>query len=144
MTKSPLAACLIVMQLLSTGAAPLFLCLDSDGSVGIDFGPSGCDCCHDDHQHLPAESSLALHAGLVAASQHAPCECAHIQISPSAGPVISSPTLNIQPEFFQGIFGSPAAAPAISPAAPEPWQLAGDPAQFWALAPSRSSIALRC
>jgi hypothetical protein len=66
-------------------AAPVYLCLEADGSVCVDFGPAACDCC----RHVPAEAACAdescSHAdheesGPVASAWFDPCDCEHVQI----------------------------------------------------------------
>ncbi len=93
------------MQLLPVAASPLYLCLDRDGSVCIDFGPDGCSCCHDEHDSSDAAEPAA---GKVAATEHAPCDCAHIRISPSVGLVILPASVDSRPDAARATFQSPA------------------------------------
>ena len=93
MTKSLLSLTLILTQLLSWSASPLYLCLDDDGSVCVDFGPDGCQCCQQpaadghacvaehgtckDHDHNNSERQRVDSENALAAG---PCDCTHIQI----------------------------------------------------------------
>jgi len=76
----------------------MYLCLASDGSVNVDFGPSGCRCCprhceaeicdshHDDHL-CPEHANHGKQPGSMLASDR-DCECSHIQIVQQQGPVV--------------------------------------------------------
>ena len=101
MSRSLLASVLVLTQLLSSNASPLYLCIESDGSFCVDSGPENCDCCHsvcepienhfidsdvcDSHPH---GSPLVI--GFLA--NHGACDCTHIQISQVQGPVVISAT----------------------------------------------------
>jgi hypothetical protein len=102
MAKSLLSLALIVMQLLSWSASPLYLCLSSDGSVCVDLGPDACECCK--HSAVESETCDATHescadhnhgmpenqgTSLASFSVGDPCGCTHVQISQP-----QSPTLN--------------------------------------------------
>jgi hypothetical protein len=145
MTKPLLALSLMLMQLLPVGAAPLYLCLDGDGSVCIDFGPASCGCCHDEHHKSATETNVAIggHAG----AEHAPCDCAHIQISKSPGPVILSPTINLGRHFVGAIFSSPVSVTSrlLLPATQwDLWLTASNPPRFFTPLAALWSVALRC
>ena len=76
----------------------MYLCLASDGSVNVDFGPSGCRCCqrhceaevcdtkHDDHL-CPEHANHSKQPGSLLASDR-DCECSHIQIVQQQGPMV--------------------------------------------------------
>jgi hypothetical protein len=96
MVNSLLSLILVATQVLSWNAAPLFLCLESDGTACFDFGPDTCGCCHDVASTPGATESLACHehagcnhaehaqpAGSTTDSQASgsPCGCTHVQIS---------------------------------------------------------------
>jgi hypothetical protein len=145
MTRPLLAFWLVLMQLLSAGAAPLYLCLDSDGSVGIDLGPSGCGCCHDEHEDSPA---FTTNAGEIALGEQARCDCAHIQISPCGGPVICSLSVDSRPDVLRAAFqsplcGGPLATIGLTPRGGRSFPTAEQPG-FSARASQLSSVALRC
>lgn len=96
MVNSLLSLILVATQVLSWNTAPLYLCLEADGSACLDFGPDTCGCCHE-HASTPETDSQAacrehsecnhaehaLPAGSTADSQAAstPCGCTHVQIS---------------------------------------------------------------
>lgn len=99
MPRLILTAVLALTQLISWSGAPLYLCLGCDGSVALDFGPSGCQhckhaaghskktatvCCNhrSGHRHLAAARTLERMAVV-----HA-CGCRHIQLSQPNSPVV--------------------------------------------------------
>ncbi len=88
MVHSLLSLMLVATQVLSGNSAPLYLCLEADGSICVDFGPDTCGCCHGDlaaddcadHElcdHHPA-APLTAHAEHRASED---CPCRHEQIS---------------------------------------------------------------
>ncbi len=88
MIHSLLSLMLTATQVLSGNSVPLYLCLEADGSVCVDFGPTTCGCCHADEDaevgaehrscdHRPGDP-LAAHGGEHAAGD---CPCTHVQIS---------------------------------------------------------------
>lgn len=97
MTKTLLSAVLVATQVLSWQASPLYLCLSADGSMCVDFGPSGCHCrdasghagCSHEHhactasdrEHAVCEHGCCEHGQLAESDQANPCGCDHIQIS---------------------------------------------------------------
>jgi hypothetical protein len=106
MSRWLLTAVLLATQLSSWTAAPLYVCLASDGSVGMHLGAGDCGCDHDDsftdhsecqcrhhhgHHHEAAIAHHHEHHSL-APSLHAvvsnSCGCMHIQISQPQGPTI--------------------------------------------------------
>jgi len=99
MAKSLLSLALIVTQLLSWSASPLYLCLGSDGSVCVDHGPDGCECCKHSHSDDECVGSRACkdhdhnnpgerggHQEDLAAGD--PCDCTHIQILQTQSPTL--------------------------------------------------------
>lgn len=110
MTKALLSLTLILTQLLSWSASPLYLCLGDDGSICVDFGPEDCTCCKQptvagservaehgtckDHVHHNSEKQGLNSENSVAG---APCDCTHIQIlqTQTATVVFSS----VSPDF---------------------------------------------
>jgi hypothetical protein len=99
MPKSLLALAILMTQLLSGSGSPVYLCLDSDGSVCIDGGPDHCDCGHAEgslHEHCcdvgddcqSGEHDSRLDAD--GAAERPPCDCTHIQISETQIPVVRS------------------------------------------------------
>ena len=105
MPKPLLALALVMTQLLSWSVPPVYLCLESDGSICIDSGPEHCDCCRSDrcwHDHFSADGcctdgddcqSVEHDWGLDAGCRgdRAPCNCTHIQISQQQSPIVLSP-----------------------------------------------------
>ena len=100
MPKPLLALLLMMTQLLPWSGAPAYLCVESDGSICIDFGSASCDCCHSE---CPTASDVAnenngwsferlpeLSAG--ASLDCADCDCIHIQISRPQTPIVSPAT----------------------------------------------------
>ena len=105
MSRWFLTAVLLATQLSSWTAAPLYVCLASDGSVGMHLGAGECGCDHDDacddhatecycRHHHHHEAAIAHHH-----EQHSPvpslhavvsnsCGCMHIQISQPQSPTI--------------------------------------------------------
>ncbi len=96
MVNSLLSLILVATQVLSWNAAPLYLCLESDGTACLDFGPDTCGCCHEVASTPDATDSHACHAhagcnhaehpqpaGSATDSQASPspCGCTHVQIS---------------------------------------------------------------
>jgi hypothetical protein len=92
-----LSLVLVVTQLLSWSATPMYLCLCGSGSLCIDAGPDDCDCCevnevataihspgqlHHDHDALACGDSHTA-AGESATWLAAPCDCRHVEL---AGP----------------------------------------------------------
>lgn len=103
-----LSLTLVVTQLFSCGAVPLYLCACDSGSVCIDTGPDDCDCCHDpaaatasssrDRDHddddhgfasgrdsCPTRFESAAALGLL-------CDCQHVALSAWGGPAIARTT----------------------------------------------------
>jgi len=76
----------------------MYLCLASDGSVNVDFGPSGCRCCprrceaevcythHGDHL-CPEHTNHGKQPGSMLAAER-DCDCSHIQIVQQQVPVV--------------------------------------------------------
>jgi hypothetical protein len=96
MVNSLLSLILVATQVLSWNAAPLYLCLESDGSACFDFGPDTCGCCHEHASTPETDTQAACHAhtGCNHAEQartaesaadspasSSPCGCTHVQIS---------------------------------------------------------------
>lgn len=84
MIKTLLSAVLVGTQVLSWIAAPVFVCLDADGSFCLDFGPQTCRCCrHEDqadgchHEHGRHDTELDHSL----ATRVDPCGCVHVRIS---------------------------------------------------------------
>jgi hypothetical protein len=88
MLQSLFSLMLAAVQVLAWNAAPVYLCLEADGSTCVHQGPAVCDCCkkvqpshnrcEDDceHEHpAPIGSSDELGFGT------APCGCEHELIS---------------------------------------------------------------
>jgi hypothetical protein len=134
MTKWLLAVGLMLAQLLPGVAAPLYLCLDSDGSISIDFGPDCCACCLDDHQPAGADATLV-------ADEHEDCDCAHIQISKSTGPVMLSSSSHRAPDPMLSVFACRDGHSSL--AAADRLLLHRPPGRFTPLL-ALGSIALRC
>jgi hypothetical protein len=105
MLRSFLSLLLATTHLLTCGAAPLYLCIDADGSMCIDAGPADCDCCGDavatahDHEACGAtcdeherEAAVAdaacREAGPDSLVSATPCDCEHLAISGSCAPAI--------------------------------------------------------
>ena len=108
MMQSLLSLVLVMTQLLSWSASPLYLCFDDDGSVCIDLGPDECGCCKhspaddecvsvdgscEDHDHSDSAKLATALEGSFGAS---PCDCTHIQISQSPMLVRSSTSPDAQ------------------------------------------------
>jgi hypothetical protein len=76
----------------------MYLCLGSDGSVNVDFGPANCRCCqhhgdtggsvaiHDHHQCPERCNDSRRQTLLLVADRD--CDCSHIQIVQQQGPVV--------------------------------------------------------
>jgi hypothetical protein len=102
MVKLLVSLSLVMTQLYSWSAAPLFLCVSGNGSVCVDAGPEACDCCDEadsdhcttvgcEHQHdhdaeLAAEEHRCADTGTHSLSSG--CGCRHLQLS--QGSVIAS------------------------------------------------------
>lgn len=87
MLQSILSLMLAAVQVLAWNAAPVYLCLEADGSACVDRGPAFCDCCHersDDGHSCGSDCAEHEHDGL-ASGEHSlgegPCGCEHEQIS---------------------------------------------------------------
>jgi hypothetical protein len=97
---------LVLAQVFSWSAAPLYLCLEADGSTCLDLGPLLCECCrseepaqavhdqacaehgcqeHGCQEHSCPEHELRTPAEQASAATSfldgAPCGCTHRQIS---------------------------------------------------------------
>ncbi len=121
MVNSLLSLILVATQVLSWNAAPLYLCLESDGTACLDFGPDTCGCCHEDasmpnsaqdacHEH--AGCSHADHArpsGSATDSQAAasPCGCTHVQISDPQMAALGRVTFSAAELDVQAMLASP-------------------------------------
>jgi hypothetical protein len=103
MIRSLLSLVLAATHLVTCGAAPLYLCISDDGSMCIDSGPAGCECCSETnaeaHDHDACDSACIgrEHAAVAPASHPAaeyalvpaaPCGCEHLAISGSSAPAI--------------------------------------------------------
>jgi hypothetical protein len=103
MLQSILSLMLAAVQVLAWNAAPVYLCLEADGSACVDRGPAFCDCCEsgesshncgkancgDDHEHDGlAGNERSLGEG--------PCGCEHEQISDAQVAVKSQDRSNIE------------------------------------------------
>src|SRR3954469_23943205 len=103
MTRWLLTAVLLATQLTAWSVAPLYVCVASDGSVGMHLGAGSCGCSHDDddrdcgsnchcHHHHHAAGLAQHHEHRSVPSLHAvvkdSCGCTHIQISQSQSPTI--------------------------------------------------------
>jgi hypothetical protein len=98
MPRSLLVSMLMTVQLLSWSGPSMYLCLASDGSVNVDFGPLGCRCCqrhceaeasdthHDDHL-CPDHTNHGQQSGSMLGADR-DCECSHIQIVQQQGPAV--------------------------------------------------------
>jgi hypothetical protein len=89
MAKTLIASALIAAQLLPWASGALYMCVASDGSVGVDGGPAFCSHCE---RHEVAEQSTCCHAGCChergatvpcdeATALAATCDCQHLLLS---------------------------------------------------------------
>lgn len=90
MLQSILSLMLAAVQVLAWNAAPVFLCLEADGTACVDRGPAFCDCCHagkpSEKGHACGDAGCAGHEhdGLATDERslgETPCGCEHEQIS---------------------------------------------------------------
>jgi hypothetical protein len=89
MAKRLIASALIASQLFTWASGALYMCVASDGSVGVDRGPAFCNhcpshevvekparceagCCHD-HDATAGDDDIVLASGT--------CDCRHVLIS---------------------------------------------------------------
>lgn len=88
-----LSLILVLAQLFSWGAAPVYLCACGSGSVCIDTGPNDCDCCHEatdaqlDGQAVTHEHQ---HDEALATTLSLPCDCQHVELSVWGGPAVAN------------------------------------------------------
>lgn len=92
-------------QLLSWGASPLYVCFQRDGGLCVEAGPAACHCCrHKDD--LPKASAVSSctdqcphhqdetlgeeRSKNVAFTLTEDCDCLHLPLAQSQGPVIVS------------------------------------------------------
>jgi hypothetical protein len=92
MTKRLIASALIAAQLLPWASGAMYVCVASDGSVGVDRGPASCShchshvvaeqpsscgakCCHDHDDTALCDDAVVLARGA--------CDCHHVLISPA-------------------------------------------------------------
>jgi hypothetical protein len=98
MPRSLLVSMLMTVQLLSWSGPSMYLCLASDGSINVDFGPTGCRCCPrhceaevfdspNDEHFCPEHANHGQPPGQMVAADR-DCECSHIQIVQQQGPVV--------------------------------------------------------
>jgi hypothetical protein len=80
MPRALLILFLMGAQLVSWNASPLFLCLDSDGTVCVDLGPDSCACCRHHHDVEAASNTTGIHSE-PAGVDAPPCDCTHVQIT---------------------------------------------------------------
>jgi len=96
---------LLLAQVISWNASPLYLCLDGDGSLCIDQGPDSCGCerSNDCHEHSGSirdacpnhqvarldRSSDSQFAAVCLERPH--CDCTHIQLTVPWTAVIVAP-----------------------------------------------------
>jgi len=97
---------LLTGQFISCNAAPLFLCMDGDGSLCIDLGPGSCACCQHGHdwaedlsQNPSANGNRHSHQSCdrhqaPATIEATPCDCTHLQITVAWTAVTVSPEAN--------------------------------------------------
>jgi hypothetical protein len=94
MPKRLLTLALLLAQLLSWSAPPVYLCLECDGSVGIDAGPEHCDCHAQDaasEHRFAADHDHERHSLDADCGTHdEDCGCRHIQISQQQSPAVVS------------------------------------------------------
>jgi hypothetical protein len=103
MIRSLLSLVLAATHLVTCGAAPLYLCISDDGSMCIDGGPGGCECCGETnsqaHDHDACDSACVERehaaadpasppAGEYAVVRATPCGCEHLAISGTSAPAI--------------------------------------------------------
>jgi len=83
-----LSLMLAAVQVLAWNAAPVYLCLEADGSACVDRGPAFCDCCQNGKSSPVCGSEncrdVHQHDGLAGSERSlgdASCGCKHEQIS---------------------------------------------------------------
>jgi hypothetical protein len=102
MSKRLLTLLLVTTQFASWGAAPLYLCVGREGSVGIDLGSASCGCRHEmgvcaslchaagegspAHAHEDDAEACSADDGQPGFSD--PCGCTHFLIVQQQGPVV--------------------------------------------------------
>jgi hypothetical protein len=103
MPRSFLVSTLLVVQLLSWSGPSLYLCLGSDGTVNVDFGPASCRCCrhhcdadicdpcHEYHQCSGHPIGRLNQTPRLIADRD--CDCSHIQIVQQQGPAVVQKSL---------------------------------------------------
>ncbi len=102
MLQSILSLMLAAVQVLAWNAAPVYLCLEADGSACVDRGPAFCDCCQSgESSHVcgGGECDAPGHDGLVTGEHslnEGPCGCEHEQISDAQVAVKSQDRSNIE------------------------------------------------
>ena len=158
MVNSLLSLILVATQVLSWNAAPLYLCLESDGSVCFDFGPDMCGCCHEDastqesgspaacHEHACGHAEHARPADQAADSQSSssPCGCTHVQISDPQTASLGRVTFTAADLDVQHLLAI-AAGPGVSAILSTPIHTSGVDHLFAAISPQalRAGIVLR-
>jgi hypothetical protein len=156
MPRSLFVSMLLAVQLLSWSGPSMYLCLGSDGSVCVDFGPANCRCCqhHGDadgcgashkHHQSPERCNDSQRQELLLVADR-DCDCSHIQIVQQQGPVVVQTSLKQASDHgwtISSAIGFQTAQPTavvVEHASSRP-TLAGSASSFPALL---ASVVLRC
>lgn len=104
-----LSLALVLMQVLSWGSLPLYVCLESDGGICIDGGPASCHCCRpkdevaepsaapkcaNGHCHHDSKSVSVTDSVSSMITNQDDCDCLHLPISQSSEPTVVSTRLS--------------------------------------------------